>query len=227
MNSSYLDTIDFKKNKIFTIRLPKEKVIIGTNIISFEFKRLFKIKITKNEHYLIGKTGVYSPVDIRAKSISEQMHFEGKIILSPLKVGREKRLLSKKGYNIFVVDEKSGKIIDSQSFNTSLSKDESARMAEFLKSVEKGKAVIALVQMNASSNLSDKAVEALKTIGAKEDIRTKMGYGHVIIGVKGSEPGEALEEFKQNMAVLEVGQFSNSKNVASWFNKVEIKEQIK
>jgi hypothetical protein len=53
--------------------------------------------------------------------------------------------------------------------------------------------VAVAVEDEASLHLTEEAVSALRTIGAESDLRGMFRWAHAIIGVKGAEPGQALE----------------------------------
>ncbi|MBI3741189.1 MAG: hypothetical protein HY257_05470 [Chloroflexi bacterium] len=56
-----------------------------------------------------------------------------------------------------------------------------------------------------SQNLQPEAVDALKQVGVDNDLRFSFRSGHAFIGVKGAQPGQALESvdgrFPANVAV--------------------------
>ncbi len=208
-----------------TIQLPQERILPGSNLISIEFKEVSGIEKGIDEGYRIGRTSIYSPVDIRVVSLSGKYPFRGRTSLGGVKIGPNgRRRFLKSGYNFFVVDEVSGKILSTHNFDTHFSEGSSKEMAGFLSSLEKGKIVIGATWNNASRFLSAEAVEALRSIGAKEDMREEEGFCHVLIGVKGANPGQALERLDGEWAALEVGQFSNSGHVAARFNRLVMSE---
>jgi hypothetical protein len=56
-----------------------------------------------------------------------------------------------------------------------------------------GTIVAAAVKDEASQELTDRAVAALRSLGGREDIRGRYRVSHLLIGVKGAEPGAAIE----------------------------------
>ncbi len=56
-----------------------------------------------------------------------------------------------------------------------------------------------------SHDLTASAIQALRTLGVESDLRYQFRAGHAFIGVKGAQPGQALERvdgrFPANVAV--------------------------
>ncbi len=89
-------------------------------------------------------------------------------------------------------------------FDTFASAAESARLAQFIDQIPSGKIVAVAVRDEASRFLSDAAVNALRSIGATEDLRDKFRWSHAVIGVKGVAPGSALESASATMPAQQV-----------------------
>ena len=53
------------------------------------------------------------------------------------------------------------------------------------------------VMDDAATNFGDAAAEALRLIGAQADLRGKFRWSYAAVGVKGAQPGQALEELRQ------------------------------
>ncbi len=223
LNSSLVDKFSYSVDAARSVTLPQELVRPGSNVITFHFRDMFRVPIAPTPPYRIGRTDTYSPVDIEAASSSKAINFQGMGVLFPLRVGQQ-RIYNKfkAGYNIFVVNEKTGKILAHRSFDTHTHGEDSRGMSTFIGKIKAGRIVIAITWGNAFALLSDEAVAALKTIGAQKDIRQWPGYCHTIIGVKGANPGEAMEKLNLNKATLLVGQYSNADKVAAWFNSIKM-----
>ena len=48
-------------------------------------------------------------------------------------------------------------------------------------------------------NLTGEAIDALRSIGAAEDLRDKFRWSHALIGVKGARPGTVLEDASETI----------------------------
>ena len=148
------------------VELPAEWVHTGMNLITLELSNLEEAKPKDNIHYRIGTTSVFAPVDIHAVSLSRRLPFEGRIMFPGLWIGNPaERFSLQSGYNIFVVDEHSGRVLEQCVFNTNVSAEAADKMAEYLASIPAGRIVIALTWDDASRQLNHRAVQALHSLG--------------------------------------------------------------
>lgn len=223
LNSAVVEKFTFSTPTTKSITFSSELVVPGSNIITFRFQDMSSPPAQPVSAYKIGETGVYAPVDIEAASSSRIMGFRGMGVLFPLKVG-QKRIYNrfKAGYNIFKVDEKNGSILAHRAFDTHTRVESSQEMSGFIDHIKPGRIVIALTWGNAFAALTDEAVAALGKIGAQTDLRNWPRFCHTVIGVKGANPGEALEKLDQDKAALRVGQYSHAKKIAAWMNSVKL-----
>ena len=97
------------------------------------------------------------------------------------------------GYHLAVVDPHSGRVDTLGAFDTWSNRDDNRRMASFIDGVPTGKVVVAVVNDEASANLTADGVLALRRIGTRGDLRGRHRWAHVIAGVKGAAPGTAAE----------------------------------
>jgi hypothetical protein len=146
------------------------------------------VALVREGDFSIGKTGVVSPVSIVARSAGSEVGDFGHIFVNGVDVSQNKR-----GYNIAVINEKTGVVESSEAFDTFASAEESARLTQFIDKISNGRIVSVAGRDEASRNLTQDAVNALYSIGAKEDLRNKFRWSHAIIGVKGAPPDSALE----------------------------------
>ena len=91
--------------------------------------------------------------------------------------------------------EQFGKLLDQQAFDTTPSGSEAqaAALARFIAAVPEGRIVVVALQGEGEAHLSGEAVAAFRQIGGQADLRDTSGWSHTIIGVKGAEPGTAME----------------------------------
>jgi hypothetical protein len=106
-------------------------------------------------------------------------------------------------------------------FDTHLDEGASRAMADWMASIPKGHIVAVAVRDEASRLLSEEAVQALRTIGAEGDLREKFRWGQAIIGVKGAQPGQAMESLEAlRPAVVYVGEGTTEPHLAAAFSLV-------
>jgi hypothetical protein len=148
---------------------------------------------------MIGKTGVSAPVDIIIQSAGLQAGNLGTILVNGQDVSLQGR-----GYNLAVIDPQTGEIESSLAFDTHRWRGESLRMAKFIEDLKIGKIIALALKDEGALSLTAEAVEALRTLGAQEDLRSKRHWSHAIIGIKGANPGEALEGSSLAAIKLEV-----------------------
>jgi tetratricopeptide (TPR) repeat protein len=169
----------------------KEKYPLIQDISFFEIKHLFSIlgiKVIVKSDGFIGQTGVKSPVDIIIRSAGALVGNYGQILINGNNVSQNRR-----GYNVVVLNSKTGDIQNSETFDTSGSKDHVKKMIDFINGIAKGKIVCIAVFDEASNALSKEDGETFEQIGSKENLYGKNRWAHGIIGVKGSKNGEAIE----------------------------------
>ncbi len=172
----------------YQVLLPVTYLREGLNEFCFRFGRLYPVEQVREGDYAIGTTGISSPVNILVKSAGEEVGDFGHIYVDGVNVSQDER-----GYNMVVLDPVSGQVEETGHFDTFLHQDESRLMADFIARIPEGKIVAVAVEDEASLNLTEEAVQALRSIGAGEDLRGMFRWGHAIIGVKGAAPGQALE----------------------------------
>ncbi len=200
----------------YEVPLPSALLREGLNELQFRFRRLFPTDEILDGEYAVGDTGVTSPVNILVKSAGEEVGDFGHIYVDGRNVSPDER-----GYNVVVLDPVTGAVEATGHFDTFASEEESAGLAGFIAAIPEGKIVAVAVEDEASLRLTEDAVQALRTIGAESDLRGMFRWGHAIIGVKGAEPGQALEatELIRPVSVC-VGQCFTEPSVAAAVDEV-------
>ncbi len=171
--------------------------------------------------FAIGKTGVSSPASIVVRSAGSEVGDFAHVFVNGSDAAQNTR-----GYNVVVVNEKTGAVESSAAFDTFASADESARLAQFIGKIPSGRIVSVAVRDEASRSLTSEAVDALRSIGAMEDLRGKFRWSHAMIGVKGAAPGSALEVASETMPaqrVVGVGAMEPQVAAAVEWVKIEAK----
>lgn len=167
----------------------------GLNELTWRYGYLVTPREAVAPHYLIGQTGISSPVDIAVQSTSEF----GSIKIA----GREVSPL-KRGYNLAVVDPRTGAVIEVKSFDTGgTSILESRALTDFVSKLPEGVIVAGAVQQEAATTLGDRAAVAIKGLGLATDLRGTEGRTHAFIAVKGHPGG--LESTAEGPSFVSVG----------------------
>jgi len=188
-NTQTVARIDLAAGRMeYRFTLPREAVHQGLNEVWFYFDLLFPVSQARNSPRLIGQTGSNCPVNLVVQSAGQEVGDFGHIFVD----GRDLSL-NGRGYNVVVLDSKSGELVDRATFDTHLDGEASRAMAVFLAAVPPGSIVAVAAADEASRLLEQPAVTALQEIGAVGDMRGKFRWGHAIIGVQGAPPGTALE----------------------------------
>ena len=100
---------------------------------------------------------------------------------------------NQRGYNVAVIDQETGAVEQTASFDTHLDEAASVDLARTLASAPPGRIVAVAAADEASRLLGQEAVDGLRGIGAAGDLRGKFRWGHAIVGVQAAPPGSALE----------------------------------
>ncbi len=186
----------------YRLEVPDGYVKAGLNEVRFRFARLFPIEDYRLASYFIGGTAAISPVSITVESAGQEVGDLGHIYVDGHNVSPEGR-----GYNLVVIDPRTGAVEATASFDTHLDEGAGQALAEFVASIPEGRIVVVAVKDEASRLLGEEAVQALRAIGAEGDLRGKFRWGQAIIGVKGAQPGQAVESLAPlRPAVVYVGE---------------------
>ena len=183
--------------------IPASAVRLGLNEVRFEFERLDAPADVLPGSGAIGGTGVPAPVAIELNSGG----LEGFAFIT---VGDEPEALDgsahRPGYNVAVVDSDSGDLLEYKGFDTTPSGNqaEAAAMVDFIAAVPQGQIVVVALQGDGAAHLTEEAVSALRSVGGEADLRGTNGWSQAIIGVKGAEPGTAMEAAGLDNAWLRV-----------------------
>jgi hypothetical protein len=190
------------------------------NEIVFQFERVVPVTGIHEmaSTYMISRNGPQSPVNLVVRSAGSEVGDFGRIFVNGVDVSPNAR-----GYNIVVIDPQSGAVEASAAFDTFASENESTRLAQFIATIPNGKIVAVAVRDEASRYLTQDAADALRSIGAQEDLRGKFRWSHAIIGAKSAAPGSVWEAvFEAMPAQLVIGIGATEPNVAAAFEWIKI-----
>ncbi|KAF9115820.1 hypothetical protein BGX27_006251 [Mortierella sp. AM989] len=104
--------------------------------------------------------------------------------------------VSSRGINMVVIDPVQGVLIESVSFDTHISEDESDDLARLVDWLQPGMIVICSAKDDCFGSLTSAARLALKQLGSEHMADLKFRDSWCMIGEKGTEPGTAMEAHK-------------------------------
>ena len=162
---------------------------------------------------VIGSTDVVSPVNIDVHSFDEAF-----ISLFGADGVEVKASAGRRGYNVTVIDPRTGKVLEMQGFDTAANAYEADSLANYLAGIPKGRIVAVATKGDAGANLTPAAVEALRGLGSRARAPADLqGMAHALIGVQGAAPGTATEEIKPGDAFVRVtGDFRSLAAAVDW-----------
>ncbi len=196
----------------YAATIPARVLHAGLNDLVLKFGYVVRPRDVLPANFSIGSTSVSSPVDIVVNAGSIKVN------------GRETSPLGR-GYNVVVIDPKTGSVITSRVFNTADDKAASRAMTDFIAQIPPGMIVAAASQEDAAANLGDRTVAALRSLGGQVDLRQNAGRSHVLIGVKGALPGSALEQSNEGAAFISVGHNADERTLAAAVSIITIEKQ--
>ncbi|CAN5532771.1 hypothetical protein BH10CHL1_BH10CHL1_40040 [soil metagenome] len=148
--------------------------------------------------YLIGKTGVRSPVDISVLA-------GGPIKYSAIIVDGVTVTPQQRGIVLALIDPKSGQVLAADGFDTYQTEAQSNRLAAAISAAADGTIVALATYDEGTAKLNAATRLAFASLGATIDLRNKIGAAYALIGVKGSVAGAAVERLDTQSLVLDVG----------------------
>jgi len=98
-----------------------------------------------------------------------------------------------RGYNLAAIDP-DGALLEAATFDTFASAAAADAMAAWLARWPAGTRIAGAVADEASTQLNQAAVDALRGVGVVSDLRGKFRWSHAFIGAVGAAPGSALEQ---------------------------------
>lgn len=162
---------------------------------------------------VIGATGVVSPVNLEVHGFAEAYltatAADGSQV--DLSAGRQ-------GYNIAVLDARSGNLIDKRGFDTAANTYEVDALAAYLAHIPAGRIVVLATKGDATAYLTPSAVAALRGLGSRvTDAAELAGMAHALVGIQGAAAGAAAEVISPAAAYLRVaGDFRSLAAALDW-----------
>ncbi len=199
----------------YSVALPARVLRAGLNEISLSFAYAARPRDVEPPVFEIARTGVTTPMDIVASGGAT-----GSIQVNGRQVSRQT-----KGYNVVVIDPRLGKVTAAQSFNTADSRDDSRALTAYIEKIPNGHIVALASQEGAAVNLGDRAAQAFQSLGGSADPRQQLSFSYALIGVKGAQPGAAIESFKPGAAIAWVGRNPDERTLAAAVSMMIIERQ--
>ena len=200
-----------------TLSMPAAYLKEGLNEILLEFAYAVSPRETLPGQFAIGNTGVTSPVEITVNSAGLDAGDFAYITVSDEDASTHRR-----GYNLAVMHPQTGAVIDTAGFDTFANEFESQDLADFVAAIPEGYIVAVAVRDDGATNLTEEAVEALRSLGAELDLRGTEHLSHAIIGVKGAARGTALEASAEGNSYLHVGRNPDDRTLSVAVDYVNI-----
>jgi hypothetical protein len=197
-------------------RVPASVTRRGPNRVTLDFawaESPRKVFPDPASRAVIGSTGVVSPVNLDVHSFDEAF-----ISLFGLNGAEVKASSGRRGYNVTVIDPRTGKVIEAVGFDTAANPYEADALAAYLTGIPKGRIVAVATKGDSGANLTPAAVEALRNLGSRAQAPADLqGMAHALIGVQGAAPGTAAEEIKPGDAFVRVaGDFRTLAAALDW-----------
>jgi hypothetical protein len=184
------------------VSLPPPYPRVDRNVFRIELTYRLRPDVPAGARYRIGGTGIHAPADLVVVSAGKEHGREALILVNGTDVSPNLR-----GYNVVVVDPRSGAVAAREVFDTFAARAASARLAEFVHRIPAGAIVVAAIKDDGIGQLGDDAVQALRSVGGQADPRAVGLFGaHLLIGVKGAPPGSAVEALGPERSTRIVGE---------------------
>ena len=201
-----------------TVEIPARSVRPGLNDVMLEFGELYPLRLESDDPATIGTTGVRAPTPIFSESAGEESGDFAHIWINGRDVAPTP---GEPGYYVAVIEPGQGRVEAVRRFDTLADPTASAALAAFMAGISNGRIVAVAAGDEASLALGADAVTALRDIGAIGDLRGHFRWSHAIIGVKGAQPGQALEALGAlQPAAVAVGGAWRSPTVAAAVRRV-------
>jgi hypothetical protein len=155
------------------------------------FRHVYDVRaaIARGDGYRIGRTTVHSPVDIEVQSAGKAFGDVASIRVN----GHEFVPAPRRGYWVAALAPADGRVLSVEKFDTHRSVGESEGFARHLANLGPGTIVVVTAMDETAWQLTEAAVRALRVVGGHGDLRGTFGLSHLVVGVRGAAPGEAVE----------------------------------
>ncbi|OQA40973.1 MAG: hypothetical protein BWY52_02728 [Chloroflexi bacterium ADurb.Bin325] len=131
-----------------------------------------------------------------------------------------------RGYNLVALDGQTGATLAAASFDTHADPAANARLAEWVAALPAGAWVAGAVRDEASLNLGDEGVAALRSLGVQTDLRGRFRWSHAFIGRAGAGAEPATEMLDGwHVAEVSFGLRASGPEIAAGLSGVWVEER--
>ena len=198
LNGTLVERLALNSEAMERLLLPPPTRRAAPNVIELRYGYR-RPGFAPDNRYQIGTTGVLSPGDLRVSSAGRPYGNASSILFNGTELSRDRR-----GYNVVALDP-GGKVIEMAAFDTFETTAASRELETWVRQLPMRTIVAGAVSDEASVYLTRGAVAALRMLGVVGDLRGRYRESHAFVGVKGAEPGMALEAFGPHRIDLSVG----------------------
>jgi len=155
----------------------------------------------EDARYHIGESGPVLGFDLMA--MADTLHPGS---TSSLMVNGRRTTLKQPGYNLTVLDPRTGEVLRRVNFPTHRDSAASSHLLELIDDLTAGTVVVVSTSGDAFARLSPEGRRALSACGSAVDQSQHPSAAHVMIGYKGAEPGSVPEQVGERVVRVVVGQ---------------------
>ena len=193
----------------FSVNVPASMLQTGLNELRLEFDDVLPYDRLNRP-----------PLSIVVRSAGEEQGDFGHIYVNGVDESQNAR-----GYNIVLIDPKTGAIDARESFDTFASAQESERMVQFIARIPAGEIVAVAVRDEGSLHLTQAAVDGLKSLGAKQDLRGRFRWSHALLVTQGNPEGAREAASETNVSQVFNAALITEPNVAASVGEIRIERQ--
>lgn len=199
------------------VDLAASSLRLGANLVTFQSNITSIGSSAFSEERRIGRTGAIAPIDI---AVTSGGFAAGKF--ASITVDGKENYATKRGFYFIALDPQHPESRNLQVFDTFRDEAESARLADFIRRLPQGTIVAGAVCDEATRNLNEEAVNSLHLLGLGLDIRGKFRSSYAFIGMRGAQPGSAVEVLDPSYpANASVGKNVTTPNVSFALGRLE------
>lgn len=119
--------------------------------------------------------------------------------------GRERLTSWRRGVIVYTFDPQGTRYARLTYFDTNRIAEETLRFADAIRRLPQGTGVVLAVKDDASQSWTPEGDEALRSLGGKESLNGRFRQSYALIGVKGAQPGTAMEGVGPRAVTLTLG----------------------
>ncbi len=204
-----------------TWELAGAELINGLNRLELRWNHAAAPRTVVGGDRSIGSTGVQMPIDADLKAFAEG----GFIALFDEEGNQSDASAGRRGINVTVMDEQSGRIEAQMGFDTEANDAESASLATYLEDIPVGRIVLVASYGDAWNHLTPEAVAALQGVGLGVTLEELQENYLAGIGVQGAAPGSGVWTVDPVDAFVSVSLNRDRRELAAAVDRIELGPQ--